>query len=55
MWSAHWKKFYQREHPPMRVSNRKTTTAGAIKGKIRAKVEANTIARMQAPIAYEGL
>jgi len=31
------------------------TTAGAINGKMRAKVEAKTIARTHAPIAKEGL
>lgn len=30
-------------------------TAGPMRGKIRAKVEANTIAKMQAAVAKEGL
>jgi hypothetical protein len=39
----------------MRVRKSKMTTAGAINGKIRAKVEAKTIARTHAPIAKDGL
>ena len=40
---------------PINVRISRTTTAGAINGKIRANVDAKTIARTHAPIAKEGL
>lgn len=40
---------------PISVRKSKMVTAGPMRGKIRANVEANTMAKMQAAVAKEGL
>jgi hypothetical protein len=42
-------------YSPTRLRRSKTTTAGAIKGKMSIKSDAKRMARTQAPIANEGL
>jgi len=40
---------------PMSVNKSKTVTAGPMRGNIKENVDANTMAKMQAPVANEGL